>query len=88
MIGYLIYCSFTGFGFVDELTTVEIGGVGCYIISNNGLNIVCRSAAHSVGKVALIVNSIGYSYPKKEFEYTLASTPLVQTISPNKGKNF
>ena len=75
-----------GNGFVNGSAVVKIDGQECDVESVSLSEIRCTTRPHDVGLAVLIVTSDGEEYPAESYEYSVAATPVVTSVSPGIGQ--
>ena len=74
-----------GNGFVENDTTVSVGGTTCEIMSTTLAEVVCVTGSHATGSVSVDITSNGESFTPSSFSYSTGSTPTVTSVSPTAG---
>ena len=74
-----------GNGFVENKTTIKVGGLDCDIISITLFEVACTTKPHAADDVSVAVTSNGVSYSSAQFSYSAGSTPSVTSVSPSTG---
>ena len=83
--GLLLTINGNGFGTLDS-TSVTIGQVPCEITDITISVIKCKTGSQSEGSYSVSVTSGAESFPTKTFTTNLASTPVIDSVTPNAGK--
>uniref|UniRef100_UPI00193AC945 fibrocystin-L-like n=1 Tax=Styela clava TaxID=7725 RepID=UPI00193AC945 len=80
------YIDILGTGFMDDVTSVNIGGDDCEIISQDYVSINCKTSSGSQGSqtVGVVVNSYqAVCLSSCDFLFDVSVTPSVSSIEPN-----
>ena len=83
--GLFLTLNGNGFGTMDS-TSVTIGKVPCEITDIITSVIRCKTGSQAEGSYSVLLVSDGESFPTTTFTMNSASTPVVNSVTPTKGK--
>lgn len=75
----------SGNGFVENDTTVSLGGDSCDVLFTNLSTVTCITQAHAAGSVGVDITSSGESESSSTYSFATNSTPTIASINPTFG---
>ena len=83
--GQTVTISGNGFSGQVSDTIVMAGSAECSVTETDAGSVTCITPSYSAGATDFVVTSNGVEFPAISFEYSLADTPLITSISPSSG---